>query len=181
MCRFDRIDFMEILNPLAEGGTFPTLRDAMTLLDMTSLDTTWLVTFLGALGTKALAQIPWALGLAAFFTILSLFPNQACNPNKPWWRNPGLLTDTHYLFLHSHLHALCTDPHGGRPCGGAAERREPGQYPGPPQQEQRTVGQIAVLGAGRRLCAGVGFHPVLDPSPLPQHASVAVSRGPSLG
>lgn len=71
----------------------------MTLLDMTSLDTTWLVTFLGALGTKALAQIPWALGLAAFFTILSLFPNQACNPNKPWWRNPGLLTDTHYLFF----------------------------------------------------------------------------------
>ncbi len=66
---------------------------------MTSLDTTWLVAFLGALGGKALAQIPWALGLAALFTVLSLFPSQACNPNKHWWRNPGLLTDTHYLFF----------------------------------------------------------------------------------
>ncbi|WP_168201773.1 sterol desaturase family protein [Phreatobacter aquaticus] len=45
------------------------------------------------------SQLPWAIGLAALFTVVSLFPSQACNPGQVWWKNPGLLTDTHYLFI----------------------------------------------------------------------------------
>src|SRR5882757_238549 len=60
---------------------------------------TWLDPIVRTLGDQLLAQIPWALGLALLFTVISQFPSQACNPGKHWWRNPGLLTDTHYLFI----------------------------------------------------------------------------------
>lgn len=60
---------------------------------------TWFVPVLQTLGEKLLAQIPWLLGLAVLFTALSLFPSQACNPRKHWWRSPDLLADTHYMFI----------------------------------------------------------------------------------
>jgi sterol desaturase/sphingolipid hydroxylase (fatty acid hydroxylase superfamily) len=59
----------------------------------------WLGPILEVLKDLLVSQIPWAIGLATLFTVLALFPSQACNPGKHWWRNPGLLTDTHYLFV----------------------------------------------------------------------------------
>lgn len=44
-------------------------------------------------------QVPWALGLAALFTVLTLFQSHACNPARPWWRSRDLLTDIHYFFI----------------------------------------------------------------------------------
>jgi sterol desaturase/sphingolipid hydroxylase (fatty acid hydroxylase superfamily) len=44
-------------------------------------------------------QLPWGLGLAALFTVLTLFQSQACNPGRPWWKSRDLLTDVHYFFL----------------------------------------------------------------------------------
>ncbi len=48
-------------------------------------------------------QIPAILGLAAFFTILSTFQSQASSKGKPWWRNPGLLTDACNAIVNSVL------------------------------------------------------------------------------
>ncbi len=50
-------------------------------------------------GTTMLGQLPYALGLAAFFTIVSRFSSQACNPGRPWWKSRDLIADTHYLFI----------------------------------------------------------------------------------
>jgi sterol desaturase/sphingolipid hydroxylase (fatty acid hydroxylase superfamily) len=50
-------------------------------------------------GKLALEQLPWVVGLAALFTVLSFFRTQACNPGKVWWRNKGLLTDLNYCFI----------------------------------------------------------------------------------
>ena len=50
-------------------------------------------------GISMLGQLPYALGLAAFFTIISRFSSQACNPGRPWWKSRDLMVDTHYLFL----------------------------------------------------------------------------------
>jgi len=46
-------------------------------------------------------QLPIILGLAAFFTVLSLLKSQASSPGKVWWRNPGLATDLTYSLIHS--------------------------------------------------------------------------------
>ena len=59
--------------------------------------------FLWPLATK-LAQTVWgflpsALAFAAIFTVLSLLSSQACNPGRPWWRNPGLATDIGYMVV----------------------------------------------------------------------------------
>ena len=48
-------------------------------------------------------QIPIIVGLAALFTILTIFKSQASKPEKVWWRNPGLLTDITYALLHGLL------------------------------------------------------------------------------
>ncbi len=45
------------------------------------------------------AQLPWGLGLAALFTVLTLFKSQACNPGRPWWKSRDLLTDIQYFFI----------------------------------------------------------------------------------
>ena len=46
-------------------------------------------------------QIPIMLGLAAIFTVLSIFNSQASSPGKKWWRNPGLVTDITYGLVHA--------------------------------------------------------------------------------
>ncbi len=46
-----------------------------------------------------ISKLPYALSLAAFFTFISLFSSQACNPGRKWWKSRDLMADTHYLFL----------------------------------------------------------------------------------
>ena len=48
-------------------------------------------------------QIPIIIGLAVLFSILSIFKAQASNPEKVWWRNPGLVTDFTYAMIHGVL------------------------------------------------------------------------------
>ena len=43
--------------------------------------------------------LPSAIGFAIVFSALSLFSSQACNPGRPWWRNPGLFTDICYMVI----------------------------------------------------------------------------------
>ena len=43
--------------------------------------------------------LPSTIGCAIVFTVLSLFPSQACNPGRTWWRNPGLFTDICYIVV----------------------------------------------------------------------------------
>lgn len=43
--------------------------------------------------------LPATIAFAVVFTVLSLFSGQACNPGRPWWRNPGLITDLCYLIV----------------------------------------------------------------------------------
>ena len=45
-------------------------------------------------------QIPIMLGLAAVFTVLTVFKGQTSSPGKTWWRNPGLATDISYALIH---------------------------------------------------------------------------------
>jgi sterol desaturase/sphingolipid hydroxylase (fatty acid hydroxylase superfamily) len=59
--------------------------------------------FLGPIAAKIAETVsgflPSAVAFAAVFSVLSLFSSQACNPGRPWWRNPGLLTDICYLVI----------------------------------------------------------------------------------
>lgn len=48
-------------------------------------------------------QIPIIIGLACLFSILSIFKAQASNPEKVWWRNPGVVTDLTYALIHGLL------------------------------------------------------------------------------
>jgi sterol desaturase/sphingolipid hydroxylase (fatty acid hydroxylase superfamily) len=41
--------------------------------------------------------IPISLGIAVAFTVLTYF--WACNPGRPWWRKPDLVTDLCYWFF----------------------------------------------------------------------------------
>jgi len=43
--------------------------------------------------------LPSTIACAMVFTVLSLFPSQACNPGRTWWRNPGLFTDICYIVV----------------------------------------------------------------------------------
>jgi sterol desaturase/sphingolipid hydroxylase (fatty acid hydroxylase superfamily) len=59
--------------------------------------------FLGVIGGK-IAETVWGflpsvIVFAAIFSMLSLFSSQACNPGRPWWRNPGLVTDACYMVI----------------------------------------------------------------------------------
>jgi sterol desaturase/sphingolipid hydroxylase (fatty acid hydroxylase superfamily) len=46
-----------------------------------------------------LTVLPSAIGFAIAFTVLTLFSSQACNPGRPWWRNPELGTDICYILI----------------------------------------------------------------------------------
>lgn len=43
--------------------------------------------------------MPTTLAIAAVFTIVALWTSQACNSNRPWWRNRGLATDAWYWLV----------------------------------------------------------------------------------
>jgi sterol desaturase/sphingolipid hydroxylase (fatty acid hydroxylase superfamily) len=43
--------------------------------------------------------LPTAIGCSIVLTALSLFSSQRCNPDKRWWRNPGLFTDMCYFLV----------------------------------------------------------------------------------
>jgi sterol desaturase/sphingolipid hydroxylase (fatty acid hydroxylase superfamily) len=64
---------------------------------LTMLQTLWMI--VEKLGAVILQSLPWGLGLAVLFTVLSLFQSQACNPGRPWWKSRDLLADTHYFFI----------------------------------------------------------------------------------
>lgn len=46
---------------------------------------------------------PSLLAGGAIFTALAFIPGAACNPRKPWWRNPGLSIDGFYAVLNALL------------------------------------------------------------------------------
>jgi sterol desaturase/sphingolipid hydroxylase (fatty acid hydroxylase superfamily) len=48
-------------------------------------------------------QLPAIIGLACLFSVLTIFKTQASNPEKVWWRNPGLATDISYALIHGLL------------------------------------------------------------------------------
>src|SRR5262249_54696013 len=60
-----------------------------------------LVLFLKKIGDVYAQQIPIMIGLGCLFAALTVFKSQASNPNKVWWRNPGLATDITYALVHS--------------------------------------------------------------------------------
>lgn len=49
--------------------------------------------------TVVTAIVPGAVACAAAFTALTLFSKWSCNPQRPWWRSRGLLTDICYWFV----------------------------------------------------------------------------------
>jgi sterol desaturase/sphingolipid hydroxylase (fatty acid hydroxylase superfamily) len=60
-------------------------------------DLVW--SFLANIAQTLLIVLPGAIGFAVVFAVLTLFPSQACNPGRPWWRNPGLATDIWYILI----------------------------------------------------------------------------------
>jgi sterol desaturase/sphingolipid hydroxylase (fatty acid hydroxylase superfamily) len=65
------------------------------------------MTFISQLFSKLsdiyLQSIPEMLGLAALFTVLTVFESQTSSPGKVWWKNPGLATDVSYALIHTVL------------------------------------------------------------------------------
>jgi sterol desaturase/sphingolipid hydroxylase (fatty acid hydroxylase superfamily) len=53
--------------------------------------------FVVNVGETFMKNVPISLGLAAVFTVLTTF--WACNPGRPWWRKPDLITDICYWFF----------------------------------------------------------------------------------
>ena len=54
--------------------------------------------FIVNVGETFMKGVPIALALAVVFTVLTWF--WACNPGRPWWRKPDLVTDICYwLFI----------------------------------------------------------------------------------
>jgi sterol desaturase/sphingolipid hydroxylase (fatty acid hydroxylase superfamily) len=56
-----------------------------------------LQSFIINFGQTLLKNLPISFGLAAVFTVLTYF--WACNPGRPWWRKPDLVTDLCYWFF----------------------------------------------------------------------------------
>ena len=56
-----------------------------------------LLSFIVNVGETFMKGVPISLGLAAIFTVLTYF--WACNPGRPWWRKPDLVTDLCYWFF----------------------------------------------------------------------------------
>jgi len=55
------------------------------------------VFFIVNIGETLMKNVPISLALGAVFTVLTAF--WACNPGRPWWRKPDLVTDVCYWFL----------------------------------------------------------------------------------
>jgi sterol desaturase/sphingolipid hydroxylase (fatty acid hydroxylase superfamily) len=62
---------------------------------------TFITDVLTRLGTIYSTAIPWMIGLAILFTILTVFESQTSSPGKVWWKNPGLPTDITYGLMNS--------------------------------------------------------------------------------
>src|SRR6516165_7761842 len=57
-----------------------------------------LLSFVVDVGKTLMRGVPISLALALVFTVLTWF--WACNPGRPWWRKPDLITDLCYwLFI----------------------------------------------------------------------------------
>jgi sterol desaturase/sphingolipid hydroxylase (fatty acid hydroxylase superfamily) len=56
-----------------------------------------LLSFVINVGDTFMRGLPISLGLAIIFTVLTYF--WACNPGRPWWRKPDLVTDLCYWFF----------------------------------------------------------------------------------
>jgi sterol desaturase/sphingolipid hydroxylase (fatty acid hydroxylase superfamily) len=56
-----------------------------------------LLGFVVNVGETFMKIIPISLGIAVAFTVLTYF--WACNPGRPWWRKPDLVTDLCYWFF----------------------------------------------------------------------------------
>ena len=56
-----------------------------------------LLAFLVSVGETFSKGIPVSIALAVVFTVLTSF--WACNPGRPWWRKPDLITDLCYWFI----------------------------------------------------------------------------------
>jgi sterol desaturase/sphingolipid hydroxylase (fatty acid hydroxylase superfamily) len=46
-------------------------------------------------------QLPWVLGFATLFTLVSVLGLGVSSPGRTWWKNPGLATDVSYLVIHT--------------------------------------------------------------------------------
>src|SRR5438067_563114 len=57
----------------------------------------FLIALLSSFGETLIRVSPYVIVSALVFPILSCF--FACNPNKPWWRNPDVATDLAYWFV----------------------------------------------------------------------------------
>jgi sterol desaturase/sphingolipid hydroxylase (fatty acid hydroxylase superfamily) len=55
--------------------------------------------FLSKISGWSIAVFPSTIAFAVVFAALTRFPSLACNPDKPWWRNRGLVTDLCYCFI----------------------------------------------------------------------------------
>ena len=56
-----------------------------------------LIAFFNSVGETLTKNLWISLALAAVFTVLTSF--WACNPGRPWWRKPDLVTDLCYWFF----------------------------------------------------------------------------------
>jgi len=61
--------------------------------------TGFIVSLLAKFGDVMVAILPSIVVGGVVFAMLSWLPSQACNRDKPWWRNRGLLTDGCYCFI----------------------------------------------------------------------------------
>jgi sterol desaturase/sphingolipid hydroxylase (fatty acid hydroxylase superfamily) len=53
--------------------------------------------FVVSLGQTLMKNVPISIAIAAVFTVLTSL--WACNPGRPWWRKPDLITDLCYWFI----------------------------------------------------------------------------------
>jgi sterol desaturase/sphingolipid hydroxylase (fatty acid hydroxylase superfamily) len=60
--------------------------------------TNFLLLFFGNIKDVLVATLPSVVAYGLILAALTPFPSLACNPNKRWWRNRGLVTDLTYCF-----------------------------------------------------------------------------------
>src|SRR4051794_11604589 len=51
-----------------------------------------------SIGQSVLANLPWTIGLAVLFSVLSVVA-KPCNAGRAWYRKPDLLVDLAYWFV----------------------------------------------------------------------------------
>jgi sterol desaturase/sphingolipid hydroxylase (fatty acid hydroxylase superfamily) len=61
--------------------------------------TEFFAAFLDKLHQVAVSALPSTVAYAIIFAALARFPSLACNRDKPWWRNRGLITDLTYCVV----------------------------------------------------------------------------------